>query len=443
MNKILVVDDEESIRIMLKRVLSGKEYEIQEACNGIDALKKIAREKYSAILLDLKMPEMDGLQMINKIKEMDINTPIIMMSAYGTIPEAVEAMKLGAVDYLVKPFDLDELKMTLDRMIRHNEMKNENQYYKEEEDRRFNFEEIISQSQAMAKVLKMIEKVAPLPTTILITGESGTGKELVARSIHKNSPRNEKPFVVTNCIAFSPNILESELFGHEKGSFTGANTRRIGRFEIAHGGTIFLDEIAEISPKTQAKLLRVVQEKEFERVGSSTSIKVDTRIVTATNKDLEKEVKEGNFREDLFYRLNVFHINIPPLRDRRDDLPLLVQHFIQKYNRVLNKKIARLSKEALDIMYNYSYPGNIRELENIIERAMIMCKGDIIDQDSLSFFPDKNYDNVKKGSLKEIEKEAIKKYLIQNKGNRTRTALKLGISRRNLQSKIKEYRIDV
>jgi two-component system, NtrC family, response regulator AtoC len=442
LNKILVVDDEESIRIMLKRVLSGKEYEIQEACNGLDALNKITKEKYSAILLDLKMPEMNGLQMINRIKEMDIITPIIMMSAYGTIPEAVEAMKLGAVDYLVKPFDLDELKITLNRIILHDEMKNENQYYREEEDRRFNFKEIIFQSQAMKEVLKMIEKVAPLPTTVLITGESGTGKELIARSIHKNSLRKEKPFVVANCVAFSPNILESELFGHEKGSFTGANSRRIGRFEIAHSGTIFLDEIAEISLMTQAKLLRVVQEKEFERVGSSTSIKIDSRIIAATNKDLGKEIRENHFREDLFYRLNVFHIDIPPLRERKEDIPLLAEYFIKKYNNILNKRIKSLSKESLNMLIDYTYPGNVRELENIIERSMIMCKENIIDQNSLSFFQKMDNNNPKNGTLKEIEKETIKKYLIQNDGNRTRTAIDLGISRRSLQLKIKDYKID-
>jgi len=436
------VDDEESIRIMLKRVLSGEQYEIKEAINGLEALEKITREKYSAILLDLKMPQMNGLQVISKIKEMDINTPIIMMSAYGTIPDAVEAMKIGAVDYIVKPFDLDELKMILDRMIRQDEMENENQYYKEEEDKRFNFEEIISQSQAMQEVLKMIKQVAPLPTTVMITGESGTGKELIARAIHKNSPREGKPFVVANCVAFSSNVLESELFGHEKGAFTGASTRRMGRFEIAHGGTIFLDEIGEINLMTQAKLLRVVQEKEFERVGSSTSIKVDARIVAATNKDIKKEVEEHHFREDLYYRLNIFHIHIPPLRERKEDVPLLVQHFIEKYNRILNKRIPCLSKEAIGLLMDYSYPGNVRELENIIERAMIMCNGEMIDKDFLFFFEQKNI-NQKNGTIKEMEKEMIKKYLIQNHGNRTKTALNLGISRRNLQLKIKEYKIDL
>jgi len=438
----MVVDDEKNIRIMLKRVLSGDQYEIDEAVNGLEALQKIAQERYDAILLDLKMPEMNGLQVIDKIKEMDINTPIIMMSAYGTIPEAVEAMKLGAVDYLIKPFDLDELRMTLVRMIRQDEIKNENQYYREEEDKRFNFKEIIGQSQAIKKVLEMIRQVAPLPTTVMLTGESGTGKELIARAIHENSPRKEKPFVVANCVAFSPNILESELFGHEKGAFTGANSRRIGRFEIAHKGSIFLDEIGELNSMTQAKLLRVVQEKEFERVGSSTSIKVDTRIVAATNKDLKKEVRQNRFREDLFYRLNVFHINVPPLRERKEDIPLLVQHFIQKYNQILNKRISGVSGHTLDLLMDYSFPGNIRELENIIERAMIMCTRSTIEK-NVVYFLDKENIEQKSGTLKEMEKEMIKKYLIQNHGNRTKTAQVLGISRRNLQLKLKEYQINI
>ncbi len=442
MNKIMVVDDEKNIRIMLKRVLSGDQYEIDEAVNGLEALQKIKREKYDAILLDVKMPEMNGLQVIDKIKEMDINTPIIMMSAYGTIPEAVEAMKLGAVDYLIKPFDLDELRMTLDRMIRQDEMKNENLYYREEEDKRFNFKEIIGQSQAIKKVLEMVRQVAPLPTTVMLTGESGTGKELIARAMHQNSPRKEKPFVVANCVAFSPNILESELFGHEKGAFTGANSRRIGRFEVAHKGTIFLDEIGEVGSMTQAKLLRVVQEKEFERVGSSTSIKVDARIIAATNKDLKQEVRENRFREDLFYRLNVFHIDVPPLRKRKEDIPLLVQHFIGKYNQILNKEISGVSQNALYLLMDYSFPGNIRELENIIERAMIMCTHSTIEKDIFFFLDHENIEQ-KSGTLKEIEKETIKKYLIQNNGNRTKTAEVLGISRRSLQSKLKEYQINI
>lgn len=442
MNKIMVVDDEESIRLMLRRVLSSSQYEVHEAENGIEALNRIKKEEYSAILLDLRMPHVNGLQVIEKMKEMDIRTPIIMMSAYGTVPEAVEAMKLGAMDYLVKPFDIDELKMTLERIIQQDEIKNENQYFREEEERRFNFKEIVGQSSAMKNVLDMVKKVAPLPTTVMITGESGTGKELIARALHMNSLRREKPFVVANCVAFSPGILESELFGHEKGAFTGANSRRIGRFEVAHGGTLFLDEIGEVDIATQAKLLRVVQEKEFERVGSSASIKVEVRLIAATNKDLEKEIKEGRFREDLFYRLNVFHIDIPPLRERKEDIPRLIEHFIKKYNQILNKRISAISSEGLSLLIDYSFPGNVRELENIIERAMIMCDSNIIEKELLFFLEQKNV-SPRLGTLKEMEREMIKKGLIAHKGNRTKTAQYLGISRRNLILKLKEYKIDI
>ncbi len=442
MNKVMIVDDEESIRLMFRRVLSSSQYEVHEATNGMEALNSIKKEEYSAILLDLRMPHMNGLQVIEKMKEMDIKTPIIMMSAYGTVPEAVEAMKLGAMDYLVKPFDIDELKMTLERIIQQDEIKNENQYFREEEERRFNFKEIVGQSSAMKNVLEMVKKVAPLPTTVMITGESGTGKELIARALHMNSPCREKPFVVANCVAFSPGILESELFGHEKGAFTGANSRRIGRFEVAHGGTVFLDEIGEVNIATQAKLLRVVQEKEFERVGSSASIKVEVRLIAATNKDLEKEIKEGRFREDLFYRLNVFHIDIPPLRERKEDIPRLIEHFIKRYNQILNKRISAISSGGLSLLIDYSFPGNVRELENIIERAMIMCDSDIIEKELLFFLEQKNV-NPRLGTLKEMEREMIKKSLIVHKGNRTKTAQYLGISRRSLILKLKEYKIDI
>lgn len=442
MNKILIVDDEGSIRLMLRRVLSNWEYDVDEAANGLEALQKIKKEKYAIILLDLRMPEMNGLQVIKELKKLDINTPIIMMSAYGTVPEAVEAIKLGAIDYLVKPFDLYELKIVFERIIREDEIKNENQYFREEEDKRYNFKEIVGQSTAMKKVLDMLKKVAPLPTTVLITGESGTGKELIARALHKNSLRKDKPFVVANCVAFSPNILESELFGHEKGSFTGADSKRIGRFEIAHSGTLFLDEIGEVDLSTQAKLLRVIQEKEFERVGSSTSIKVDTRIVAATNKDLEQEIKENRFREDLFYRINVFHIEAPPLRERKEDIPLLIKHFIDKYNRILNKRISDITSEGLSLLLDYSFPGNIRELENIIERAMIMSNKEIIEKELLFFLEKKEF-TPQPGTLKEMEREMIKKSLIQNKGNRTKAAEQLGISRRTLIIKLKEYQIDI
>jgi len=425
------------------RVLSSEGFTVKEAVNGLEALKKIEEENNSLVLLDLKMPGLNGIETLEKIREYDKDLPVIMMSAYGSIPEAVEAMKKGAIDYLIKPFDIEELKIIVERAIQQYELKVENIYYREEEEKRFNFEEIIGKSKAINGVLEMIKNVSSTPATVLITGESGTGKELIARAIHKNSLRRESPFVVVNCAAFSLNLLESELFGHEKGAFTGAISQRIGRFEMAQGGTIFLDEIGEIDLSIQTKLLRVLQEKEFERVGSSKSIKVDARILAATNKDLKKEVKEGRFREDLFYRINVFNIEAPPLRERKEDIPLLVEHFIKKYNRILNRKVKGVSVEAINLLLDYDFPGNIRELENIIERSIIMAKSEIIDESYFGFIREPEEKTKKEGNLQEAEKELIIKYLIQNKGNRTKTAELLGISRRNLQNKIKQYQLDL
>jgi len=442
LRKILLTDDDQNVRRMLTRVLSTEGYFIKEATDGLDAIKKLEKENYSLILLDLKMPGLNGLETLKKIREFDYNLPVIMMSAYGTVTEAVEAMKLGALDYLVKPFDIEELKITINRAIKQYELEVENIYYREEEEKRFNFDEIIGKSSAIEKVIEMIKNVAPTEATVLINGESGTGKELIARAIYKNSKRNDRPFVVVNCAAFSLNLLESELFGHEKGAFTGAVSRRIGRFEMANSGTIFLDEIGEIDLSTQTKLLRVLQEKEFERVGSSRSIKVDVRILSATNKDLKKEIKKGTFREDLFYRLNVFNIEAPSLRERKEDIYLLAEHFINKYSKILNKKIESISPKAMEYLLDYNYPGNIRELENIIERSMIMTKDHIMNEDYFAFI-DKESMIEKKGTLKEMEKELVIKCLIQNNSNRTKTATDLGISRRNLQNKIKIYKINL
>ncbi|MCK4308980.1 MAG: sigma-54-dependent Fis family transcriptional regulator, partial [Candidatus Atribacteria bacterium] len=426
MRKILVVDDEQNIRRMLTRVLSPEGFIVQEAVNGLEALKRLQEENYSLVLLDLRMPVLNGIDTLKKIREYDINLPVIMMSAYGSIPEAVEAMKLGALDYLIKPFDIDELKIIVNRAIKEYALKVENIYYREEEEKRFNLKEIIGKSNSINRVLEMVKNVAPTPATVLITGESGTGKELIARAIHKNSLHKNGPFVVVNCVAFSSNLLESELFGHEKGSFTGAITKRIGRFEMANGGTIFLDEIGEMDLTIQTKLLRVLQEREFERVGSSRSIKVDVRILSATNKDLKKEVEERRFREDLFYRLNVFNVDVPHLRKRKEDIPLIVEHLIGKYNKILNKKVRKVSAKAMDLLLDYNYPGNIRELENILERSMIMAKNEIIDEKYFNFISKEAYIE-KKGTLKDVEKELIIKYLIQNNANRTKTAEILGI----------------
>ena len=437
-----MIDDEQNIRRMLTRVLSPEGFIVQEAVNGLEALKRLQEENYSLVLLDLRMPVLDGIDTLKKIREYDINLPVIMMSAYGSIPEAVEAMKLGALDYLIKPFDIDELKIIVKRAIKEYALKVENIYYREEEEKRFNLEEIIGKSNSINRVLEMVKNVAPTPATVLVTGESGTGKELIARAIHKNSLHKNGPFVVVNCVAFSSNLLESELFGHEKGSFTGAITKRIGRFEMANGGTIFLDEIGEMDLTIQTKLLRVLQEKEFERVGSSRSIKVDVRILSATNKDLKKEVEERRFREDLFYRLNVFNVDVPSLRERKEDISLIMEHLINKYNKILNKKVKKVSAKAMELLLDYNYPGNIRELENIIERSMIMAKDEIIDEKYFNFISKETYIE-KKGTLKDVEKELIIKYLIQNNANRTKTAEILGISRRSLQNKIKEYQINL
>ena len=442
MRKILVIDDEQNIRKMLTRVLSPEGFIVKEANNGLEALKRLQEENYSLVLLDLKMPGLNGIETLKEIRENDLNLPVIMMSAYGSIPEAVEAMKLGALDYLIKPFDIEELKIIIKRAIKQYELEVENIYYREEEEKRFNFDEIIGKSSSINKVLEMVKSVASTPATVLITGENGTGKELIARAIHKNSLRKNSPFVVVNCVAFSPNLLESELFGHEKGSFTGAIAKRIGRFEMANGGTIFLDEIGEMDLTIQTKLLRVLQEREFERVGSSRTIKVDVRILSATNKDLKKEIEERRFREDLFYRLNVFSVDVPPLKERKEDIPLIVEHLTGKYNKILNKKVKKVSAKAMELLLDYNYPGNIRELENIIERSMIMAKDEIIDEKYFNFISKEEYIE-KKGTLKETEKELIIKYLIQNKGNRTKTAEILGISRRSLQNKIKEYQINL
>jgi len=442
LRKILVIDDEQNIRKMLIRVLSPEGFIVKEADNGLEALKRLQEESYSLVLLDLKMPGLNGIETLKKIRENDLNLPVIMMSAYGSIPEAVEAMKLGALDYLIKPFDIEELKIIIKRAIKQYELEVENIYYREEEEKRFNFDEIIGKSRSINKVLEMVKNVSPTTATVLITGESGTGKELIARAIHKNSLRKNSPFVVVNCVAFSPNLLESELFGHEKGSFTGAIARRIGRFEMANGGTIFLDEIGEMDLTIQTKLLRVLQEKEFERVGSSRTIKVDVRILSATNKDLKKEIEERKFREDLFYRLNVFNVDVPPLRERKEDIPLIVEYLIGKYNKILNKKVKKVSAKAMELLLDYNYSGNIRELENIIERSMIMARDEIIDEKYFNFINKETYIE-KKGTLKDVEKELIIKYLIQNKGNRTKTAEILGISRRSLQNKIKEYQINL
>jgi two-component system response regulator HydG len=447
--KILIVDDDTTHRLMLKATLSSDEYHIFEAENGEVAVKMVQEEFFDLIMLDLKMQKMGGIEALEHFKKISPGIPILIMTAYASVQTAVEALKLGAFDYLIKPLDMDEVKNNLYRTLDYHKLKIENKSLKKRLSLAFDFSQIIGSSRKMGELFEVLALAAPSDTTILILGESGTGKELIANAVHQNSLRINKPFIKVNCAALPENLLESELFGHEKGAFTGADTRRLGRFEQANGGTLFLDEIGDMSLVTQAKILRVLQEGEFERVGGEKTIKVDVRIIAATNKNLEEEVKNNKFRHDLFYRLSVVPINIPPLRDRKEDISLLAEHFLQKYAEKSQHHIRKISPQVIDLFMRYSWPGNIRELENVMQRAAILCKEDIILIDVLpTTF--RNLTNVETHgtvdslvglSIKEVEKELILKTLEQTNHNITRAAEILGITRRGLQYKLKELDI--
>ena len=382
--KILIVDDDYAHRKMLEAVLSAQGYEIRQAEDGQTAIAAVEKRFYDLILMDVRMTLVSGIEALKRIKEISPGIPVIIMTAYASVSTAVEALKSGAYDYLTKPLDIDELKILINKALRHKQLEKENIYLREQLKDRFDFSKIIGQSSVMHKLLESIAIVAPTEATVLIIGESGTGKELIANAIHQNSPRKEKPLIKVNCAALPEALLESELFGHEKGAFTGALTRRQGRFQLAHKGSIFLDEIAEMAPQTQAKILRVLQEREFEPVGSSNTVRVDTRVITATNKNLEEEIKEGHFREDLFYRINVVTLNIPPLRERREDIPLLTDFFLKQYAEKNRRLIKGFTPKAIDILMRYDWPGNVRELANMVERSVIMVRGDMITPDEFS-----------------------------------------------------------
>ncbi|MCK4507391.1 MAG: sigma-54-dependent Fis family transcriptional regulator, partial [Desulfuromonadales bacterium] len=358
--RILIVDDEDGMRRLLGRVLTREGYETSTVGSGAEALRLVANERFDLVVTDIKMPEMDGLQLLEELKEFEPSLPIIVMTAYGTIENAVQALRFGAYDYIAKPFETDEIKLTVAKALERERLLAENRYLHAELEGRYDFSGIIGGSPAMQAVYEMASSVAVSNANVLITGESGTGKELMARSIHYSSPRKEKPFVVLNCSALSESVLESELFGHEKGAFTGALDMRKGRFERADQGTLFIDEVAEMSMAAQVKLLRVIQEHEFERVGGNKTISVNVRIVAATNKKLEDQVKEGKFREDLYYRLNVVNINIPPLRSRREDIEPLSRHFLEKYTAETGKKITDMAPRALSCLLAHDWPGNVR-----------------------------------------------------------------------------------
>jgi len=448
--KILVVDDEASHRQMLKAVLSAEGYEIREAADGEDAVRSVEEKFHDLILMDIRMPGLSGIEALQKIKDISPGIPIIIMTAYASVNTAINALKSGAYDYLTKPLDIEELKILVAKALRFHKLEQENVYLKEQLNDRFDFSKIIGRSPSMKQLFETMALVAPSEATVLIVGESGTGKELIANAIHQNSARAARPFIKVNCAALPETLLESELFGHEKGAFTGAISRKQGRFQLAHQSSILLDEIGEMAPATQAKILRVLQEREFEPIGSSQSIKVDTRVIAATNKNLEEEIKAGRFREDLFYRINVVTIEVPPLRERHEDIPLLADFFLKRYAEKNRRVVKGFTPRAVDLMMRYNWPGNARELENVIERAVILTREEMItplefpeDLQKLDTeFHEARLDLHPGRSLKEVEKEMILRTLEETGGNRTHAARILGISRRTLQLKLKEYGIN-
>jgi two-component system response regulator HydG len=448
--RILVVDDESSHRQMIEAVLSAEGYEISQADDGQTAIVAVEDRFYDLVIMDIRMPKISGIEALKKIKAISPGIPVIIMTAYASVGNAVEALKSGAYDYLIKPLDIEELKILVAKALRFCQLEQENVYLKERLNDRFDFSKILGRSPAMNSLFETMALVAPSEATVLIVGDSGTGKELIASAVHQNSPRKDRPLIKVNCAALPETLLESELFGHEKGSFTGAIARKQGRFQLAHNSSIFLDEIAEMAPATQAKILRVLQEREFEPVGSSQTFKVDTRIIAATNKNLEEEIKTGRFREDLYYRINVVTLVVPPMRERREDIPLLADFFLKQYAEKNNRPLKGFTPRAVDLLMRYDWPGNVRELENVVERAVIMARGDMI---TPLEFPDvlQDLDEEAKASplaltagrsLKEVEKVMILRTLEETGGNRTHAARSLGISRRTLQLKLKEYGIN-
>jgi len=443
---ILVVDDDTAHRTMLKAHLGGEGYEIVEADDGDVAIHLAREREFDLVLLDLKMKRVGGMEALEAIQDAKPALPIIIITAFSSVENAVEAMKKGAFDYVTKPVDASELVLTVERALSFERLQRENAALRERLGEKFDFGNIIGTSRPMRELFETLALVAPSDATVLITGESGTGKELVANAVHQNSQRGSGPFVKVNCAALHENLLESELFGHEKGAFTGAAEQRKGRFELAHKGTLFLDEIGDMSPTTQAKILRVLQEGEFERLGGAKTIKVDVRLLAATHKDLQQMVEAGSFRQDLYFRLSVVPLEIPPLRERPEDIPLLAGHFLKKYSTKNRKNIRGLHPEALDALLAYAWPGNIRELENTLERAVIFCLGEQITLRELPVPVRKAAESTEKPfalrpghSLKEMEKDLIYATLAQTEGNRTRAAEILGISRQTLQNKLKEY----
>ena len=453
--RVVVVDDEPLMRVTIQDALVVEGYEVSIAETGEKGVILIKDRPADILITDLKLPDTDGIQVLREAKSLNPAIQVILITAYGTIDSAVTAMKEGASDYLTKPFSMDELLIITGRLLRMRQLEEENLFLRKKLEENFGLEGLVGKSPQMQKIYELIETVSQTDTTVLIYGESGTGKELAANAIHLQSSRKEKPFIKVNCAALPETLLETELFGHEKGAFTGAFRQRKGRFEIAEGGTLFLDEIGDISPVVQVKLLRALQEMQFERVGGNETLSVDVRLICATQKDLKEEIRKGTFREDLYYRLNVVPIVLPPLRERREDILLLADHFIQKFSQKMNKEISGLSGEARSLLLRYSFPGNIRELENMIERAIALIKGKAIQAEDLPEdlcgqpgLAKTLCERIRAGkplamAVNEFEKEYIQSVLEKTKGKKGQAAESLGISRKTLWEKIKELEIEI
>jgi len=455
---ILVIDDEEDFLENVSEILGRWGYEVDTAVTGYEGLQRISLYRYDLVLLDIIMPLINGLETLKRLKKIDRELPVIVLTGDGRIDTAVQAMKDGAYDYLTKPIDWDKLKVIVKNALTIRALTKEVSRLKSQLRTKYGYQNIIGHSAPMIEIYKALDRIIDSDVTVVIQGESGTGKELLARAIHFNGPRRDKPFIAVNCAAIPESLLESELFGHEKGSFTGAIAKRIGKFEQAHKGTIFLDEIGEMSKATQSKILRVLQEKRFERVGGTQSVSVNVRVISATNKNLEEEVKNGNFREDLFYRISVYPITLPPLRERKDDIPELVAYFLEKFNKKLRRKVKSISDRALEYLINYHWPGNVRELENVMERSILNCTGNtllpehlpitLVAYDNRSFGDSMRVDFHRAIALardipswEEVEREICRLALKLSNANISVAASRLGIGRTTLYRKLKKYNL--
>ena len=453
--RVMVIDDEPLMRVTIQDALAAEGYEVSIAETGKKGVNLIKDHQADILITDLKLPDMDGIQVLKEAKSLNPTTQVILITAYGSVDSAVTAMKEGASDYLTKPFPMDELLLIIKRILRMKQLEEENIFLRKKVEERYGLEGLVGKSPQMLKIYELIDTVAQTDTTVLIYGESGTGKEMVANAIHLRSLRKGGPFIKVNCAALPETLLESELFGHEKGAFTGAIKQRKGRFEMADGGTLFLDEIGDISPVVQVRLLRVLQERQFERVGGNETLSVDVRLICATQRDLKEEIRKGSFREDLYYRLNVVPMHLPPLRERREDILLLSDHFMNKFSQKMGKEITGLSEEAKTILLKYTFPGNIRELENMLERAVALIKGKVIQAYDLpeevcgQTSPVRDVCEKIRGSkplasaVSLFEKEYIQSVLEKTKGKKEQAAEILGISRKTLWEKIKELEIEI